>query len=152
MPWAGLRGRRRSPRHPSRRLMGECLLVHVSRAAISAQFDGPAMWRSTIRLGPGFPTIVERGCFCQPLCSDKVLKSTEPMLVVVRPIIWFPPHSRNPKLDGESCCPFSPGEAPCIVQPDGQREGLCLPGFSKHRTFHVLRQMWQFRKSGEIAG
>ena len=68
------------------------------------------------------------------------------MVVVARTIIRLTAIRCSPQFIGERGRPFFPGKMPLRRQPDGEREGLCLPWLGKDRPSLIAGQVRQSRK------
>ena len=68
------------------------------------------------------------------------------MVVVARAIIRLAAIRRGLQFISERGRPFLPGKMSLRGQPDGEREGLCLPRFGKDRPTLIARQAWQRRQ------
>src|ERR1700712_5721721 len=107
------------------------------------------MWGREIRLSPSDLAPVEIGRTHHLLGGNQALQCSQPMVVIMRAVVYLTPVSDLPQHRGKRRGPFVPGETSPLMQAHSQRESLGLPGFLEDRTFLVPRQALIRRKTGE---
>jgi len=63
------------------------------------------------------------------------------MVIITRAVVGLTAVGGGSYFFGQRGRPFFPGEMPLFGELDRERERLGLPGFRKHRTVSILRQV-----------
>src|SRR5438093_279113 len=75
----------------------------------------------------------------EALLGHEPLQRGEPVLVVAAAVVRLAALLRGRDLTGEQGRELLPGELPALVEHDGKRERLSLPGRGKYRPLLVAR-------------
>jgi hypothetical protein len=97
---------------------------------------------SSIRLRPRFFSCQQRSRVRQALLHYKALKRCEPTVIVTGAIIRFTAFCVDLEFFSEHSRPFFPGKMALRGQPNGEREGRCLPWLGKDRAAFIA---WKAR-------
>ena len=84
-----------------------------------AEFDGLAVGGVAVGIGPGFFASQERGRIGQTFCCKQVLKSGEPVVVIMGAIVGFAAIGGGFEFAGEGGGPFLPGEMALLGELQG---------------------------------
>ena len=106
----------------------------------SSQLDRLAVGCVAIGVGPLDFSREELGLVRQLFGSDQAFERRQPMLVVVRALVWLSAIRRGSQFIGKRGCPFLPGEMALFGKPHREGEGLGLPRLGEDRAAFVTRQ------------
>lgn len=116
----GMKMRRKSKPLDSRNQRNRHQPRRLSRARVElwlvwfgvggAEFDGLAVRGVAVGVGPGFFASQERRLIRQTFCREQVLKSGEPVVVIMGAIVGFAAVGCGFEFGGEGGGPFLPGE------------------------------------------
>ena len=104
--------------HPSvglgRCLPGDLRKLCIHRIRLSGQFDGLAMGRVPIRLGPGLLAAFQRRSIGQTFGRHQVLKCSEPVLIVMRAVVRLAAVGCSLEFVAKRAGPFAPRKMPLL--------------------------------------
>ena len=101
------------------------------------------MGRMAVSVGPGFFASNHLVWIRQSLLCDEALERREPVFVIARAVVRLAAIHRGFEFVGERSRPLLPREMALCGKPDGEREGLSLPGLGKDGTALVAGKQGQ---------
>ena len=121
-------------------------MLAAFRISNRAELDRFAVRRVAVRIGPRFLALDERGAIEQSLRLHEVLERGQPMVVIVRSIVWLTALGGRLEFACKRRGPFLPREVTLLGELDGERERLGLPGLGEYRAAFVARKLRQRRE------
>src|SRR5258708_16504730 len=112
-----------------------------------SQCDRFSVWRVPVGISPGLFAGQHLVGIRERLRRDEAFERRQPMLVVTRAVVWRATIRRRLEFIGQRSRPLLPREVALFGKPDGEREGLGLPGLGKNGSAFVLRKRRQVSES-----
>src|SRR6266550_8446605 len=91
-------------------------------------------------LSPSFPARCQGHAIEQTLGSDQPLKCREPMVIIMRAVVWLATISGSLQFISKGAGPFLPSKMSLLRKLDRERKRLCLPWLSEYRATGIARQ------------